>query len=263
MAQGKARMRRYDVTRVDKSDWIITENTHTGIVSRELFDEVQALWGKQPEHAKPNAASNIFRRKIFCGHCGYAMSRTRSGKESFVFLCGTRQSHGKDACVPNSIREATLKRVVLDNLRKKAEVYCKDVVILAKAEPVKEPSELSGVRAELSRISGFLSGLYESLVSGDLTQREYADMKQDYETRIAALTERERILTEAARERHMNQIIAVKTKASLQAVNLITGLTAELINALVDKIFIFRDKRIEIHFKFTDEIAVEGGADNA
>jgi DNA invertase Pin-like site-specific DNA recombinase len=263
MVQGKGRTRSYDLTRVDIADWIITENTHAGIVSRELFDEVQALWGKQSKRAKPSTADNIFRRKIFCGHCGYAMRSTRSGKESCVFLCDTRQSHGKDACVPNSIQEATLKRIVLENLRKKAEVYCKDVVIPAKGEAVNEPSELSGVRAELSRISGFLSGLYESLVSGDLTQREYADMKQDYETRIAALTERERILTEAARERHMNQIVVSKTKASLRAVNLITGLTAELIDELVDKILIFRDKRIEIHFKFTDEIAIEGGADNA
>jgi hypothetical protein len=131
-----------------------------------------------------------------------------------------------------------------------------------KTETDKEPSELSGVRAELSRVSGFLKGLYESLVNGDLTQSEYADMKKSYEARIADLTERERRLTETARERHLNQIAVNKASATLSGVNLITDLTAEVVDALIEKILIFENKRVEIYFKFTDEVERTEGADN-
>ena len=36
MVQGKGRTQSYDMKRVDKSDWVITENTHEGLVNREV-----------------------------------------------------------------------------------------------------------------------------------------------------------------------------------------------------------------------------------
>jgi hypothetical protein len=227
-----------------------------------MWDEVQKLWGKHGERAKPNTSGNVFLRKIFCGHCGFAMTRTRTGKTSCKYHCDTRLRYGKDDCVPNRIDEGVLKSIILENLRKKAVVYCKDVVIAPKTESVKEPSEIISVRAELSRVTSFLKGLYESLVIGDLTQSEYADMKRNYENRITDLTERERVLTETARERHLSQINLSRASGTLSAVNLITELTTEIVDALITKILIFEDKRIEIHFKFTDEIDIEEGAVN-
>jgi hypothetical protein len=227
-----------------------------------MWSEVQKLWGKQSKRTKPNTDENVFLRKIFCGRCGFAMRRARSGKNSFLYRCDSRQRYGKDDCTLISISETKLKSILLRNLCKRAAVYCRDIVIPVKTETVKEPSELSGVRTELSRVTGFLKGLYESLVSGDLTRSEYADMKQDYEIRIADLTERERVLTENARELHMNQIAVNKASGALGAVSLITDLTAETVDALINKILIFEDKRIEIHYKFTDEIDVGEGGDN-
>jgi DNA invertase Pin-like site-specific DNA recombinase len=262
MVQGKGRTQSYNAKRVDKADWVVTENTHEGLVAREVFDEVQKLWGRQGERAKPNTADNVFLRKIFCGHCGFAMSRTRTSETTRKYHCDTRLRYGKDDCLPNSIGEAALKGIILENLRKKAAVCRKDSAIAQKTESAKEPSEIANVRAELSRATGFLKGLYESLVVGDITRGEYADMKRSYENRIADLTERERVLTETARERHLSQIAADRASGTLGAVNLISDLTTEIVDALIDKILVFEDKRIEIHFKFTDEISVERGAVN-
>ncbi|MCL1877911.1 MAG: recombinase family protein [Defluviitaleaceae bacterium] len=44
MVQGKFHTRSYVQKSVQKSDWVIVENTHTGIVSRELFERVQLRW---------------------------------------------------------------------------------------------------------------------------------------------------------------------------------------------------------------------------
>jgi hypothetical protein len=188
------------------------------------------------------------------------MGRAKSGKASHVFKCETRFRYDKDDCVPVGINEDILKGIILEALREKAALFSVSEPA-AKAQAVKEPSELSGVRAELSRVTGFLKGLYESLVSGDVTQAEYADMKQSYEIRTVDLAERERVLTEAARERKLNQIAADKASGNLGAISAAADLTAETIDALIDRILVFEDKRVEIHFKFTDEIAVAGGHD--
>jgi DNA invertase Pin-like site-specific DNA recombinase len=255
MAQGKGRTQSYDVMRTEKSEWIIVENTHDPIVSRELFEEVRKRW---PNRARIKSGScNIFLRKVFCGHCGFAMRRTSAG----TFKCETRQRYGHDDCVPVSIGEDTLKAILLESFHEKAANYCVATTLPAKAP--QESSELSALRTELTRVTGYLKGLYESLVTGVLTQDEYADMKQGYETRIAELTAREQEFMGTARERHMRQMTVDKASGALGAVAVISDITAEVLDVLVNKIRVFDDKRIEISYKFTDEVDSVGGAEHA
>ena len=259
MIQGKSRTQSYNAKRIEKSEWVITQNTHEGLVGREKFDGVQKLFGRQGEHAKPNPADNVFFRKIFCGHCGFAMKRAKSSKNSISYRCDTRHRYGKNDCVANSISEAVLKGIILESIRKKAAVYCKGGAA-HKTGPAKEPSALSDVRAELLRVTGFQKGLYESLLNGDITQNEYVDMKRSYEARIADLTKQEKVLIEAARDHHLKQTAIDKAGGKLGEININTELTAAIVDAMIKKILIYEDKRIEVHFKFTDEISVEWGA---
>jgi len=259
MIQGKCRTQNFKVKRVDKSDWIITQNTHEGLVGREVFDEVQKLFGKQSERAKPSPADNIFLRKMYCGHCGHTMSREKTSKTSINYRCDTRRQYGKSYCVVNRINEAVLKGIILESLCKMAKAYCKNSVTAHKMGPMKETPELSSVRVELSRVTGFQKGLYESLVNGDITPKEYADMKYCYEARIADLTKREKILTETVRDHHLKQIAIDKAGGKLSEINTNTELTALIVDALIKKILVFEDKRVEVYFKFRDETWAGGG----
>jgi len=258
MIQGKSRTQSYNVKRVDKSGWIITQNTHEPLVSREIFDGVQKLFGRQGEYAKPDPTDNVFLRKIYCGHCGYTMSRTKSGKNSVIYRCETRQRYSKSDCVANSINEAALKSIILESLHNKALACCKDSVNAHGTGSAEEPSELSSVRAELSRVTWFQKGLYESLVNSDITQKEYADMKRGYEARIGDLKKREKVLTETARDQHLEQTAIDKASGKLGEININTVLTYPIVDALINKIFIFEDKRVEVHFKFTDTLSRGG-----
>ncbi|GHU39190.1 hypothetical protein FACS1894105_13810 [Clostridia bacterium] len=256
MVQGKGRTQSYKVTLIDKTDWIVTPNTHEPLVSREVFEEVQQKFSSEKAPRKSASADNIFRGKIVCGHCGHAMSRTKSGKTSHTIKCETRFRYGKDDCVQVSINEDKLKGILLEMLKERAAIY---TLPSASVKPQQQAtSELAVVSAELNRVSGFLKGLYESLVSGDITEPEYRDMKQSYETKIAAFTKRERELRETARERHLQQAAATKVSEHLGTVNDVTDITAAVIDALIEKITVFEDKRVEV--KFTDGIS-EGGAE--
>lgn len=255
MVQGKGRTQSYDLTRMDKSEWIIVENTHDAVVSRELFEEVQRRW---PNRARPESGSeNIFLRKVFCGHCGFTMMRASSG----TFRCETRRRYGHNDCIPVSISEDVLKAILLESFRKKAAKHCGVMALTTKLP--QESSELYALRTELTRVTGYLKGLYESLVTGVLTQDEHADMKHGYETRIAELTAREQELMDAARERHMKQMTLDKASGALEAVAVIEDITVEVLDVLVDRIRVFEDKRVEISYKFTDAVDTVGGAGHA
>jgi hypothetical protein len=113
--------------------------------------------------------------------------------------------------------------------------------------------ELTQTRQELERTSGFLKGLYESLIEGDITNDEYSDMKRNYESRIAALTERESKLRDEIRESCLRDSALEKAQQNLAQVGGIGELTAEVIDALIEKILLFEDKHSVVTFKIKDE----------
>jgi hypothetical protein len=123
-------------------------------------------------------------------------------------------------------------------------------------------TELRNVQAELERNGSFLKGLYESLICSDITGAEYKEMKQSYEAKIAALTGRERQLREAARTAALETARRGKAADNIGAVYRIADLTADVMDALIERILVYEDKRIEIKFKFTDETVTMGGAEN-
>ena len=262
MVQHKSSTHEHVVRRLPESEWIINTNTHEGIVSRELFDKVQNLRPKlKPKTKSEN--DNIFQRKLFCGHCGYTMTRHRNTKNSTTFMCNSRSSYGKKACVPVSINENALKAELLEMLRKKASVFA-DKRAHQPSIPANDNTQaaLTQTRQELGRVSGFINGLYESLVSGDLTKDEYTDMKRRYKSQITVLTEREIQLRDEIRERYLHESAQKKAGDNLDKVSAISDLTAETIDALIEKILIFEDKHIDVTFKFMDETrGIGGGSD--
>ena len=264
MVQGRTSTKQHQTTWIDSSKLIITPNTHEAIVSKELFEAVQARKGKLNINRK-NTSANIFAQKLYCGHCGYAIhfEKRKSGNE--YYYCTSNKNHGKGAClpIPVSINGAVLKEKALEVLRKQAVVFAdmrgRQTSTVANDET---QAELARTKQELDRSSGFLKGLYESLIEGDITNAEYAEMKQNYESRIAALNEREGRLRDEIRERYLRESALKKANDNLDGVGVIGDLTTELMDALVERILLFEDKRIEVTFKFTDETGAKEGGDN-
>ncbi|MCL1842322.1 MAG: recombinase family protein, partial [Defluviitaleaceae bacterium] len=260
MVQGKYQTRSYVQKSVQKSDWVIVENTHAGIVSHELFERVQLLWENSVPRAKCTPfPENIFLRKIFCGHCGYALKRARRKGGDYDFVCNSRQVYSKDACVPISISENDLKESLLKMLEKQAEVL--GIESADTHQHPEQQGELRQIQAEIEKNNRFLKSLYESLASNDITKEEYRELKVGYEEKISALTAKEKAL----REEMIAQIAknSAKTKAAKRLANVrrIADLTAESIDKLVEKILVFEESNIEVWFKFTDGMvaSTEGG----
>jgi hypothetical protein len=253
MVQGRSRTKQHSTTWTQPSEWTVTENTHVPIVSRELFDIVQNKKGKI-KFSRENAAVNVFAKKLYCGHCGFAIHHEKRQNRDAYYFCTSRKAHGKDACVPVSISGTELKTRVLEVLRKPAAVFAD---MRERQIPISESddaqAELTRTKQELDRTSGFLKGLYESLIEGDITNTEYAEMKQSYESRIATLNERANQLRGEIRERYLRESELKKALGNLDNVSVISGLTAEVMDTLIERILLFGDKSIEVTFKFTDE----------
>ena len=258
MVQGKGKTQSYEQKRLPESEWVITEGTHEGIVSRELFDKVQMLWGKSSKpvtrYSEPKT-DNIFHRKVYCGHCGYTMRRARSSETQYNLKCETRVYYSKDDCVPVSINEDVLKAIVLALLQEQSVVFAEPRGSSANEPVSKDDTEIHNIQSEIDKNTRYLKGLYESLMEGDITNTEYKEMKQSYETKIADLTEKARDLRESARQQALDTTKRNNAAGRLQSLSRISDLTAEVVDKLIEKILVFEDKHIEVRYNFTDEIA--------
>jgi DNA invertase Pin-like site-specific DNA recombinase len=252
MVQGKGRTNQYNNKRLPPSEWIITANTHEPIVSRELFDKVGQLYASPRIPTEKKESGNIFKGKIFCGHCGYTMRRNVD-KGRAEFRCVTRQVYSKDDCPVVAINEELLKTLLIGLLREQKADFA-DMLTPKTVTPGN--SELRNVQTELFRNEGFLKGLYESLVSGDITNGEYTEMRSAYEVKISALKERERELRETARSQALET--AKRAKAA-DTMNGVTEITKDAAGKLIERIRVFENKRIEVKFTFSDEVFTAGG----
>jgi DNA invertase Pin-like site-specific DNA recombinase len=269
MVQGKHKVVSNETIRVPQPDWVIVEDTHEAIVSRELFDTVQRAFvkpeaGKEPYFKRPNT-ENVFARKVFCGHCGYAIVRKRETERVYSYKCHTQQLYSADACVGVKIPETALKSEIL-RLILRYEPHLENVLAPLSGvttESGNSQKELTSAQSELGRNKRFLEGLYESLVSGDISDTEYKDMKSAYEAKVSGLAERIKRLCEAISLRARQEAALSEAHANVKRLEQISDLTAEIVDRLVERITLYHDGRIEVKFSFLDEtVNKKEGAEN-
>ena len=273
LVQGKTDTVEHNQLPQDKSKWIVVENTHEAIISQELFDKAQARTAEiKAEHAKKPLnpyTENIFKGKIFCGHCGRPLHRNRhirkktADKYSFTCLTNTRYERG--GCDNDIVYEKELLSVVLAALKAQAGVLINKQNMLANAladvnVTSAQESEIKRLKAFISKNQNFLSSLYENLVNGIITPDEYQEMRKSYGDKIS----------EAVKSIHdienKKKALEAEYKHYLEMNNTIEKLfdsddfTKDIIDKLINKIVIYKGKHIEITYNFENEFESEAAA---
>lgn len=100
----------------DREDWIVAEDAHTAIVSRELFDRVQErLEERSSTSAKMrDMPPTPLNRKLVCGHCNKPMRR-----KGPHFVCQTYSESLGQKCNNNSVRTAVMLDGIATKIRER------------------------------------------------------------------------------------------------------------------------------------------------
>ena len=67
-----------------KSEWIIVENTHEPIITKEQFYKVQELFKSKTRRCK-NGEVHLFANKLVCLDCGMKLYKCQNDKATFTF----------------------------------------------------------------------------------------------------------------------------------------------------------------------------------
>ena len=262
------------ITEMDK--WIVVPDAHPPIVSVSDFEAVERQMREDSTHRETAmewsadiraGMIDLFAGKIFCADCGKRMYYKRQricGCKNVTFRgvydCSTHVRRGHATCFNHFIRQDALNEKVFNAIRDQLQVALDyEKLLLAMrggsgeaSVREKHKAAVASVKLRLNALKKKRAGLYESYVEGILNEEEYAFAKQTYEEQYEALN---RLLDEAVerRERFLASISPDnKWLTMMRGAAGMTGLTQELVDAIIEKVLVYGGGRIEVVFNYND-----------
>jgi len=260
MVQGRMRKVSYKVDecrRMPQEQWIIVEDTHEPLVSREVFDKVQMLIESR-QRTRSRTYDFLLKGLIFCHECGYPLgviNRKSGGRELLYFVCRTYQRFTKEsACTCHCVRVEAVTAAIMEEIARVCRQYldpetCKRLAqeeIAASDSQAERERELAQLQGKLDKLTANLDRMYSEKLSGLLDDADFQ--------RIYGKIKQERGQLEG-RIRQLQRPAPVKN-AEQQAQELVARFLAtaednrELLVSLVERIELTESKDIKLFFRF-------------
>ncbi len=245
----------WHTVRHSKSDWIIVDETHEGIVSKELFQKVASLMKEYKEFVPSVSERNPLRRKVICGTCGFAMylSNTKNAK----YHCRTSPLETGFDCTSEGILQADIHEMVVTLIRTYAAyaVSLEHLLLLQKeriqAEKKQARRELAVLQSRKNQFEKSLQDLYEKLIDGTIDKETYLSHKAASQAQMQELTDKMERLeksTQSTTEQGGAFIEKYKEYTELET------LTGEIARDVVKRVTVHKDGGIEIELALRDEL---------
>lgn len=264
MVQGKSVSVRHRQTPTKPEDWIVVRGTHEPLISRELFDQVQAIRqrvaAKYTQTPKVPYTENILRGRVFCGCCGKNLHRQKS-HSGYIYHCISNQRIGKGACENNIgyLQETELFDTILSYVQSEALIVMgkslqlkqQDKRITAQKEQTER--EIAALQREAEKARSYLAGLYENFITGVLTQAEYHGMKAEYHQKVMDCVERISALQEGQDKLEKQAARYLSLADRLKAVKKSADLTAAFVSQVIESVTVNSPDDISVSFSFRDD----------
>ncbi len=243
--------------RVPKDQWIIVPNTHEAIISEELFASVQDCFSA-PQRIKKHAEVRPLRGKVKCGVCRHTMRRSNSTPEKADYYCDSHQYLSDSNCPKDRVSESSLVQTVLSVLHTQIAAIL-DMKRIFDRVKTRSHNDITILTEQIRQLQAVLSKLkaskvktYEKYKDGTLDRDSYTNLKADVSKQIAE--------TDARIEEH--EIALQSSYQNSQPCSIIESfkryegfaeLSKEMVDELIDSIYIYGSEKIEIVWHHMDE----------
>lgn len=253
---------------VPESERYVCENTHEAIISKAKFDQVQEIIKNNASFKKGTKHDYLFKGLLYCADCGAKLYLTYSnyaykkyGEFRYTTICYT-YSKLFNQCTRHSNSIPILEKLLIANIKKVCSLYIdkdlkNELVKLADNEQSKSKNnnykqQIKDVEEKLKDISLYIKNLYMDKVKGIITEQEFLELTNSFETeRQKYKKEQEDLIALECKEQSKNNDIDKIKKLANDFISL-NNPSKELLKQLVDKITISEDNEVTIYFKFKE-----------
>lgn len=266
LVQGKRGTPNYKIKKMrirNEDDWVIVENNHPAIIDPLMFSIVQKMMERDTRRPPKENVLLPLAGVLFCPDCGRTLQRrtvTRGEQKYCYYVCATYKD-GK-GCTSHSFEQKKLEETILHTITGQIHMIVelneliKDIGLHSIEQIRLKRVDVMIARKEqdLDRDKEFRMKLYEALNEELIDRDEYNKMRTKYTKQIED--------TEKAISKLKLQRIEISSSQStdnnwiMQFIKFqgITELTREVVVTLIDRIYVYEDKRIRIEFNYRNEI---------
>ena len=266
LIQGKESNPNYKVRvreKKPKEEWIRIENAHEAIISRTDFELISDILQKDTRVSTGKSAVSVYSGYLVCADCGCSMVRkkVRSGSLEYVYYVCSGNKKDKDICSSHRISENTLNMAITKTLQ----LHLKQLGDLQ--ESIRYIRETSGNsdkikklvlqsekrKEDIEKYNRLKLECYEDYKKELITQDEYMLFKKELDNRIEEI---QRAITELGKKKRMLLDGGYEKESLLE--KFLTSKEIELKRSIlvrfISRIYVYEDHRIEIIFRYQDEI---------
>lgn len=281
LVQGKTSITARDESnRIHKpeNDWVVKEEAHEPLITPEIMKEAARVRRKLREQTKSHAhptkgcpiGENVFDKVLYCGVCGRKMTRHSyvkhyaddSKNRMDGYFCMNGGATKTDNC-PSSNRISknaltdilfTLFEKEFDVGMKKQRMYLDTARAIIRHKKQELEQSLHAVVCTKLRLAEEESGKYMAYRMGNLSQKDYVEYKMCKENRLRDLEKQESSFKEQEVSLERGGETYLKAVRALIKLKNEQVLTRELIESLIDKIYVYPGKRVEVLFAYSDAL---------
>lgn len=266
LVQGKRGTPNYKIKKMrlrDENDWVVVENNHEAIIDSLTFMIVQKMLERDTRTAPQNDTVYPLSGVLFCPDCHAAMLRrsVKRGNKTFsYYVCSTNKKG--NGCSSHSFEQGRLEATVLRAISKQIEIIIEmEDLMKAVGQNRMEDAHIKRLdlaiaqkNKDLDSYRDFRMKLYEALNDDLIDRDEYSKMREKYNGMIEETEEVIRKLTED-RNKSLADSAPDDWMAQFAKFRGLSTLTREAVVTLIDRIYVFEDKRIKIDFNYRNELS--------
>ena len=251
------------------------EDAHDPIIGKETWEKVQMI--RQGKRRKPKKGlQSIFSGLVVCADCGAKMYYGENSNSRF-FRCSRYKSTSREkTCTQHYIREDVLYKLVLKQLqaflsylRQFERIFVLEQMELSAADQKHDlflkKQKIADDEKRLEEIGFLLKKNFESYAHGILKENDFRNLTGDYEEERERLQEEIERLTAEVESAEIKVDNVAKMIALTKRYTRIDELTADVLNAFIDKIAVHervkgpdgkKTQEIEIYYSYVGIVNV-------
>lgn len=241
------------VKRNSRNEWIVKENAHEPIITREVFEAANEIAFTGRKKTSKTAKQCPL---VYCAYCGRTLSAPKDGNH-IKYRCmngyGTFAEHD---CMNVRIKGKDLEQAILTNVNAMAELYYEATKSSAnkhKSETVMLTEQQEQLIGERDKMSSLKAQLYIEYRSGG-TKEEYLRKKKEVDDRCREIEENIADFDIRLEKARQDDIKSLKTSEAMSEVKGISSFDKEILKKVIDRVNVHGPDKIEIIWKPMDEI---------
>ncbi len=253
------------IKRTSQEQWIIAENTHDPIVSKELFDLVQQIY-QTHKHTKKGVNDDLLKGLLYCKECGHTIGINKGSNNKKYCSCNYYKKYSKEKlCTPHSIPYDTLEKTILQEIRClcKKSVNASNFEMILKNNNSKKKLQEELVRKikkyelEIEANSKKIEDVYMDKLNGninlELFTHIYNKIIMDNENQKRTLQELQQEYDNLINDKKINLTdYQKKIKEYLS----FKKPPKKILISIIEKIEIDENKNIDIHFRIRNTLSL-------